>query len=103
MQLKKSDIKTIYQCECGKISYWYEPRCVRCDSDKITTIKVIDVQKLQQVIEFYDRYNGEWGFLCVEKLKVYKDFVKKYCDKKRISSKEMSKNFFIYCFEAGLK
>jgi hypothetical protein len=35
-------IRVYYECECGKISYWFEPRCVRCDSDNILTKKVVD-------------------------------------------------------------
>ena len=58
-QLTKEDVKTFYQCECGKISYWYEPRCVRCDSDKIVKVEVIDIQKLKQIVALFNTYKND--------------------------------------------
>lgn len=107
-QLTKNDIKTYYQCECGKISYWYEPRCVRCDSDNIKTVKVIVAENLIQVLTFYEKYRWQSIQLAYDNPEIYKKY---QSDWKEETVNKMSDDvegwfehwLFKYCFLDGLK
>ncbi|MCX6764348.1 MAG: hypothetical protein NTU58_01435 [Candidatus Nealsonbacteria bacterium] len=115
MQLIKDDIKTYHICDyCGTLFPLNAEGnlCSVCEIGHTSkTITVINLDKLQQVVEFYEKYKYTYSdeesvSECLNKLKTEQPKVfEKWKKETDYNDSMMSFNdwFFNYCFKDGFK